>query len=187
MPAPTDDSFHFSFSLAVFGDERVGKSKLISCTLPDGAEDPPTEPGVDHGVKCKAHTYESRGARYQILMWEVPGAPCYLAAAPRYASMAAGLLLVFDLTRRSTFERISLWLEAVETASPELPRVLVGNKSDLEHLRVVQTSDATKYAETEGLSYIETSALQGSGVIDVFRTVLTEIHHLKRHMQEAVS
>ena len=90
--ASASQDYHFSFSLAVLGESRVGKSKLITCTLPEApAAEEEAEPGVDHGVKCKAHTYESRGARYQILMWEVPGAPRYLDTAPRYASMAAGL------------------------------------------------------------------------------------------------
>jgi small GTP-binding protein len=153
MPAGTSsDDYHFSFSLAVLGDARTGKSKLINCTLPEASsaeeEAGAAELGVDHGVRCKAHTYESRGARYQILMWEVPGAPRYLDAAARYASMAAGLLLVFDLTRRSTFERIPLWLEAVDATSPELPRVLVGNKSDGE--TQVSAEEAVALAQQHG-------------------------------------
>ena len=152
-PASFDADYHFSFSLAVLGEARSGKSKLINCTLPEAASAENEaagagELGVDHGVRCKAHTYESRGARYQILMWEVPGAPRYLDVAARYASMAAGLLLVFDLTRRSTFERIPLWLEAVEATSPELPRVLVGNKSDGE--TQVSAEEAVALAQQHG-------------------------------------
>jgi hypothetical protein len=63
-PISTDD-YHFSFSLAIMGDSHVGKSTLVGCTLPEEAEEAPAESGVDHGVLCKAHTYESRGARYQ--------------------------------------------------------------------------------------------------------------------------
>ena len=106
------DDYHFSFSLAVLGEAAVGKSRMIRCTLPpphDYEED--EDPAVDHGVRCRSHTYESRGARYQIFMWEVPGAARYLESATRYTTMAAGVLLVFDLTRRSTFERLPLWLE----------------------------------------------------------------------------
>ena len=61
---------------------------------------------------------------------------------------------------------------------------LVGNKSDLEHLRVVQTSDATKYAETEGLSYIETSALESTNVEAAFKNILTDIYNI---VSESVS
>ena len=120
LPAPSyasgmqlqDENFHFSFSLAVLGEAAVGKSRMVRCTLPPPHDDDEEQdPAIDHGVRCRSHTYESRGARYQILMWEVPGAARYLESATRYATMAAGVLLVFDLTRRSTFERLPLWLE----------------------------------------------------------------------------
>uniref|UniRef100_A0A7S3WTG1 Uncharacterized protein n=1 Tax=Emiliania huxleyi TaxID=2903 RepID=A0A7S3WTG1_EMIHU len=112
MPGIGSDSFHFSFSLCVLGETGVGKSQLVACTLPD----PPRELDsgdslADHGIRTRAHTYESRGARYQILMWEVPGAPRYMEMAPRYVAMAAGLVLVFDRSRRATFDRVSLWLK----------------------------------------------------------------------------
>jgi len=175
--ATTDSDFHFSFSLAVLGEARTGKSKLINCTLPEAAgnedEAGTAEVGVDHGVRCKAHTYESRGARYQILMWEVPGAPRYLDTAARYSSMAAGLLLVFDLTRRSTFERIPMWLEAVEASSPELPRVLVGNKSDGE--TQVSAEEAVALAQQHGCKYFETSAIRNDQVPEAFSSLIARI------------
>ena len=121
-----DENFHFSFSLAVLGEAAVGKSRMIRCTLPPPHDDDEEQdPAIDHGVRCRSHTYESRGARYQILMWEVPGAARYLESATRYATMAAGVLLVFDLTRRSTFQRLPLWLEQARrppAARAEPPR-----------------------------------------------------------------
>ncbi|KAL1510187.1 hypothetical protein AB1Y20_003850 [Prymnesium parvum] len=170
------ENFHFSFSLVVLGEARVGKSSLISCTLPDGSE--PQKEGAPssgnaHGVKCKVHTYESRGARYQILMWEVPGAPRYIDTAARYASMAAGLLLVFDLTRRSTFERVSAWLEAVESSSPDLPRVLVGNKADGD--AEVRAEEAVAVAQKHGCKYFETSATHNEQVPEAFSSLIARI------------
>ena len=90
------DDYHFSFSLAVLGEAATGKSRMIRCTLPPPHDDEEDEdPAVDHGIRCRSHTYESRGARYQIFMWEVPGAARYLESATRYATMAAGVLLIF--------------------------------------------------------------------------------------------
>ncbi len=169
----SSDDYHFSFSLTVLGEARTGKSTLVACTLPEDADEAPAEPGVDHGIKCKAHTYESRGARYQILMWEVPGAPRYLDTAPRYASMAAGLLLVFDLTRRATFDRIPTWLEAVEASSPELPRILVGNKSDGE--TQVSAEEAVALAQKHGCKYFETSAVRNEQVAEAFSSLIARI------------
>ena len=171
-----NENYHFSFSLVVLGESGTGKSQLIACTLPEGSVDKPSEAEglrVDHGVRCKAHTYESRGARYQILMWEVPGAPRYLDTAARYASMAAGLLLVFDLTRRSTFERVTLWLEAVESTSPDLPRVLVGNKADGDS--EVSAEEAIAVAQKFGCKYFETSAARNEQVPEAFSSLIARI------------
>lgn len=177
-----DSSYHFSFSLVVLGEQRVGKSKLIACTLPEagaengggaGAGESLTEMGADHGVKCKAHTYESRGARYQILMWEVPGAPRHLDTAERYASLAAGILLVFDLTRRNTFDNVARWLSAVEASSPDLPRVLVGNKADGE--TQVSAEEAVALAQAHGCKYFETSAVRNEQVPEAFSSLIARI------------
>jgi GTPase SAR1 family protein len=167
-----DENFHFSFSLAVLGEAAVGKSRMVRCTLPPPHDDDEEQdPAIDHGVRCRSHTYESRGARYQILMWEVPGAARYLESATRYATMAAGVLLVFDLTRRSTFERLPLWLEQarrppatrphrrpilhtcssqVEAASPGLPRVVVGNKADGEPQVPLSPTPVQRISELQG-------------------------------------
>ena len=158
------DAFHFSFSVVVLGDTHTGKSSLISCTVDSSglSGNDAADPATDHGVKCKVHTYESRGARYQILMWEVPGAPRYLNVAPRYAAMAAGALLVFDITRRVTFDRMARWLEAVDATSPDLPKVLVGNKSDGQS--EVTTDEAYALAQKHGCKYFETCALRSDQV-----------------------
>jgi small GTP-binding protein len=176
MTSLEDDNFHFSFSLVVLGESATGKSSLIACTLPESSADQKSEARsarADHGVRCKVHTYESRGARYQIHMWEVPGAPRYLDTAARYASMAAGLLLVFDLTRRDTFERVTLWLEAVEPTSPDLPRVLVGNKADGE--AEVRPEEAIAVAQKFGCKYFETSATRNEQVPEAFSSLIARI------------
>ncbi|KAK9810191.1 hypothetical protein WJX72_006464 [[Myrmecia] bisecta] len=56
--------------------------------------------------------------------------------------------------------------------------MLVGNKSDLRHLRSVQTEDAQAFCEKEGLSFIETSALESTNVELAFQKILTEIYHI---------
>ena len=171
----SEDNFHFSFSLAILGDVAVGKSRLVRCTLPqpqdEGAAD--DDPAVDHGIKCRAHTYESRGARYQILMWELPGAARYLESASRYATMAAGLLLVFDLTRRATFERLPLWLEQAEATSPGLPKVIVGNKADGEPQ--VTAAEALAFAQKHDCKYFEAVALRNEQVSEAFSSLIARI------------
>ena len=150
----------------------VGKSQLVACTLPNGPQKTiaPRDVIADEGVQCRTHVYESRGARYQILMWEVPGAPRYVATVPRYAAVAAGLMLVFDLSRRATFDRVGKWLEAANVTSNEMPKVLVGNKSDLPP--EVDPQEAVALAQKYKCKYYETCATTNEQVPDAFSSLI---------------
>jgi len=67
--------------------------------------------------------------------------------------------------------------------------MLVGNKSDLKHQRAVDTNEAMAFAEQHNLAFIETSALDASGVDVAFQNILTEIYRLmnKKQMQADAS
>lgn len=78
-----------------------------------------------------------------------------------------------------TFENVERWLKELrDHADSNIVIMLVGNKSDLRHLRSVATDDAQGYCEREGLSFIETSALEATNVEKAFQQILTEIYHI---------
>lgn len=90
-----------------------------------------------------------------------------------------GALLVYDISKHSTFENVERWLKELrDHAEPNIVIMLVGNKSDLRNRRAVPTEEAMAFAETHRLAFIETSALDASGVDDAFSQILTEIHKL---------
>ena len=78
-----------------------------------------------------------------------------------------------------TFENVERWLKELrDHADSNIVIMLVGNKSDLKHLRSVATDDAQGFCEREGLSFIETSALDSTNVERAFQQILTEIYHI---------
>jgi len=78
-----------------------------------------------------------------------------------------------------TFENVERWLKELrDHADSNIVIMLVGNKSDLRHLRSVQTEDAKAFCEKEGLSFIETSALEATNVEEAFQIILTDIYHI---------
>jgi Ras-related protein Rab-11A len=78
-----------------------------------------------------------------------------------------------------TFENVERWLKELrDHADSNIVIMLVGNKSDLRHLRSVTTEDAQSFCEKEGLSFIETSALESTNVEKAFQQILTEIYHI---------
>ena len=90
-----------------------------------------------------------------------------------------GALLVYDISKKITFDNVQRWLgELRNHAEAGIVVMLVGNKSDLRHLRTVQMEEATQFAEAQNLFFVETSANEGTGVEEAFTSILTEIYHL---------
>ena len=88
-------------------------------------------------------------------------------------------MLVYDITKRQSFDHIPRWLEELRNhADKNIVIILIGNKSDLENQRAVPTEDAKEFAEKEGLFFLETSALEATNVETAFMTVLTEIFNI---------
>ena len=89
-----------------------------------------------------------------------------------------GALLVYDISKHVTFENVDRWLKELrDHADQNIVIMLVGNKSDLRHVRAVPTEDAKNYAEQRNLSFIETSALDSTNVESAFQNILTGHFH----------
>ena len=95
-------------------------------------------------------------------------------AKHRYYRGAVGALLVYDIAKHLTYENVERWLrELRDHADQNIVIMLVGNKSDLRHLRAVPTDEAKAFAEKNNLSFIETSALDSTNVETAFHNILT--------------
>ena len=114
-------------------------------------------------------------------LFEISNHPLLAAGLERYRAVASvcykdagGVMLVYDITRRATFESLGFWISEIrEHADPTIAIMIVGNKSDLRHLRAVSTEEAEHSAAVNGLSFIETSASDPTNVYLSFRRILT--------------
>lgn len=105
---------------------------------------------------------------------------CVPAGMERFKSLtttfyrgAAGALLVYDITSRPSFDNIKRWLKQLRHhALPEVVVLLVGNKSDLRRHRAVRVEEGLALAESCNMGFIETSALDSTGVENAFTTVV---------------
>lgn len=92
--------------------------------------------------------------------------------------------MVYDIAKHLTYENVERWLKELrDHADSNIVIMLVGNKSDLRHLRAVPTDEAKAFAEKNGLSFIETSALDSTNVEVAFHNILTEIYHIVSQKQ----
>ncbi|MCX8180852.1 MAG: GTP-binding protein [Thermofilaceae archaeon] len=155
-----------AFKVVMCGDGGVGKTSLVSRLV--GAGFNPLQKltvGVSH------HTKELNlgDSPTRLVVWDLGGEERFRFLAPVFLRGAKGAIFVFDVTREETFEHLDEWLEVVIQTIGDIPRVLVGNKVDLEGLRVIPSNYAERYAKSKGyLAYYEVSARLGSNVEEPF-------------------
>ncbi|KAK8615354.1 hypothetical protein V6N13_069129 [Hibiscus sabdariffa] len=131
------------------------------------------------GVEFATRTLQVEGKSVKAQIWDTAGQERYRAITSAYYRGAVGALLVYDITKRQTFDNVQRWLrELRDHADSNIVLMMAGNKSDLNHLRAVSEQDGQALAEKEGLSFLETSALDATNVEKAFQTVLSEIYHI---------
>ncbi|OMO64244.1 Small GTPase superfamily [Corchorus capsularis] len=101
----------------------------------------------------------------------------YRAVTSAYYRGALGAMVVYDVTKRQSFDHVARWVEELRAhADNSIVIMLIGNKADLVELRAVPTEDALEFAEDQGLFFAETSALNGDNVDKAFFQLLDEIY-----------
>lgn len=175
VPKP-DDDYDYLFKVVLIGDSGVGKSNLLSRFTRNEFS---LESKSTIGVEFATRSIQVDGKTIKAQIWDTAGQERYRAITSAYYRGAVGALLVYDITKQTTFENVERWLKELrDHADANIVIMLVGNKSDLRHLRSVQTEDAKAFCEREGLSFIETSALEATNVEQAFQRILTEIYHI---------
>ncbi|TDL20210.1 ras-domain-containing protein [Rickenella mellea] len=97
-----------------------------------------------------------------------------------YYRGAVGALLVYDITKRVTYTNVQRWLKELrDHADSNIVISLVGNKSDLNQLREVSTEEAQGLAAENGLSFMETSALDASNLDNALQGILSDVYRIK--------
>uniref|UniRef100_A0A8C7GWJ2 small monomeric GTPase n=1 Tax=Oncorhynchus kisutch TaxID=8019 RepID=A0A8C7GWJ2_ONCKI len=167
--------------LVLIGDSGVGKSNLLSRFTRNEFN---LESKSTIGVEFATRSIHVEGKTVKAQIWDTAGQERYRAITSAYYRGAVGALLVYDIAKHLTYENAERWLKELQDhADSNIVIMLVGNKSDLRHLRAVPTDEAKALAEKHGLSFLETSALDSSNVELAFQTILTAIYNIVSQRQ----
>jgi len=183
MASRVDEEYDYLFKIVLIGDSGVGKSNLLSRFTRNEFN---LESKSTIGVEFATKSIQAEGKTIKAQIWDTAGQERYRAITSAYYRGAVGALLVYDISKHGTFENVERWLKELrDHAEANIVVMLVGNKSDLRHLRAVETDEAMAFSEQHNLAFIETSALDASGVDTAFQRILTEIYRLmsRRNMQ----
>ncbi|KAL1554613.1 Ras-related protein RABA4d [Salvia divinorum] len=166
----------YVFKVVLIGDSAVGKSQLLSRFARNEFS---LESKATIGVEFQTKTLLIDQKTVKAQIWDTAGQERYRAVTSAYYRGAVGAMLVYDITKRQSFDHMARWLEELRGhADKNIVIMLIGNKSDLGTLRAVPTEDAQEFAERENLYFMETSALQATNVEGAFMTILTEIYRI---------
>lgn len=182
----TDDysyDYEYLYKIVLIGDSGVGKSNLLSRFTRDEFN---LESRSTIGVEFATRTLEIDGKRVKAQIWDTAGQERYRAITSAYYRGAVGALIVYDISKTESYENVSRWLkELKEHADANIVIELVGNKSDLDHLRAVPTDEAENFASENSLLFTEASALNSDNVDLSFHQLLKNIYEMvSKHQLE---
>lgn len=165
--------YHYLFKYIIIGDTGVGKScLLLQFTDKRFRNDHDLTIGVEFG----ARTVTIDGKQLKLQIWDTAGQESFRSITRSYYRGAAGALLVYDISRRETFNHLTKWLDEVrQNSNVNMTIVLIGNKCDLDR-REVTTEEGAEFAQEHGLIFLETSAKTAQNVEEAFLYTAKKIY-----------
>ena len=169
-----EDNYEMMFKVVLVGDSFVGKTNIMSKYLKDEFhEDSKATVGVEFG--SKQFTIEGHSIKAQI--WDTAGQERYKAITSAYYKGAKGAFVVYDITRKTSFESIDRWVnDLTAAADKKITIVVIGNKCDLEDQRQITKEQGEEKSAKLEVAFLETSALSGENLDKAFELMMNEIY-----------
>ncbi|OMJ85870.1 hypothetical protein SteCoe_12712 [Stentor coeruleus] len=155
--------------VVLIGDSGVGKSSLLDMFVMSTFK-PNQESTVGGSFKSKEVHIGTKIIKLNI--WDTAGQERYQSLTKMYCRGASVAILVYDITKKETFDNLRKWHEIVlESGNTDMIFAVVGNKEDLIEREEVKLEDARGFASKIGGFYRKTSARTGFGVESLFENV----------------
>ena len=162
-----------AIKVGLLGDSSVGKTAICSSLMNiEFAEDMLSTIGSD---KLETKFPLKDGKTIKLVLWDTAGQERFRSVALTALKAAQGVVIVFDVTNKVSFENIGNWLQEIKDNLSNPNLVLFGNKADLPDRQVTE-SEARKYAKKMNLEYFETSAKTKKGLNEGFSYLVNDIY-----------
>ena len=169
-----EENYEMMFKVVLVGDSFVGKTNIMSKYLKNEFhEDSKATVGVEFGSK----QFKIEGHTIKAQIWDTAGQERYKAITSAYYKGAKGAFVVYDITRKGSFESIEKWVnDLTSTADKKLTIVVIGNKCDLEDQRQITKEQGEEKANKLEVAFLETSAFSGENLDKAFEMMMNEIY-----------
>ena len=155
--------------LLLLGDSSVGKTSILLKYISNKFDESSISTvGVDYMDKI----IDYNKFKIKLQIWDTSGEEKFRTITKNFYRNADGLLVVFDLTKKESYDHIRSWINEAKENNDKLKIILIGNKLDLKDERMVTIDVAKQFAEKNNLKYIETSAKDGTNINESFQTII---------------
>ena len=171
---PSLNSYDMIFKIVLIGDTSVGKTNMLSRYI-SNEYNPNSQSTIGVELSTKNYIFDNNEVKVQI--WDTAGQEKYRSITSSYYKGAQGCLLVYDITRKETFDNIDKWFSELKNSSNgDITAILIGNKCDLSNERKVTTEEAQKKAKLLNMAFMETSAFDGSNIDKAFSELVNNVY-----------
>ena len=161
-------SAKYIIKILTLGEHAVGKSCVIIRYVDDKFNE---KTKATIAIDFKTKFIQKGNEIIKLSIFDTAGEEQYKYLIKNYYRGTDGVLLIFDITDRNSFQKLNFWLDDLKNKSDDLDNIficLVGNKTDLNEKRVVSYEEANKFAEENNIPYIEVSAKTGDNINKLF-------------------
>ena len=153
--------------ILLIGDTSVGKTSILCKYIDDEFSDTYLS---TIGIEFKIKSLIINGKKVLLRIWDTSGQERYRSITQNFYRNANGILFIFDITKKETFDNIKIWLTDSENCEDnKVAKMLIGNKIDLENKRKIDNETIKKFAEKKEMKYFEASAKEGINIDNIFR------------------
>jgi small GTP-binding protein len=167
-------SVEYAYKLILGGEGGVGKTSMVHRFVEDSFQTD-YKSTIGTSIMKKECDFEGLDSKVRFVLWDLAGQAQFKRVRQSYLANAEAGILVYDVTRKDTFDKIENWFNEIKEVSKTISLILVANKIDLIESRVIPTEAGEGLAKNLNLSYIETSAKTGENINDAFKMLALQI------------
>ena len=173
----------YVIKILTLGDSGVGKTSIIQKFINDKFNQSMLS---TIGVDFQSKVIIIDNIKVKLKIWDTTGQERFKTLTSQYYNGADGALLIFDITSKMTFDRISFWMNELNEKKKlnELGLLLIGNKIDLNDKRTVDKEEAEIFARENNINYYETSASKNININNVINDIAKQCLNIIKKNEE---
>ena len=161
--------------IIMLGDSGVGKTSLIYKYNDPDYEISQQDTNATIGYEYITIEREIEGTKATVYLWDTMGQDKFNSIAKTYFRNAAGVIFIYDITNRKSFDSLSEWVRQVDDSSDEAIPIVIGNKVDKEKYRQVTRMEGEKFAQENNAAFYEVSANTGYNIKNAIDLLLSVV------------